>query len=321
MFCFLFIHFITIYFTELNLIKKYENNIEHIFLGIPELYNQFSIAKQYSFSSDSSHELLKKTKHKYKRIVVYNNTCYDKSDDEVFKYFEDTIYPLIEEYQIDGFTITSLPLAQKIRKDYPNIELHTSVNCNHFTIRTMDMWRELAGIDIFNAPREAGRMIPLLKEMKEHGFKTKILVNEPCVFGCPFSLKHQIDLALQRNTKYDLCYSYDYINAFKTNLILPKWLDYLDEYVYCYKISGRVALQDNLLNYLDAYILGKKFTYINDYACYGDNNPIGLLEKNFGIKIREEDIPDKLIQCECKECNRTCFICSNLYEKYIKDFI
>jgi hypothetical protein len=290
-------------------------------LGIPELSNQFSVVKQYSDSSNLSYELLEKTKFKYKRIVVYNNTCYDKSDKELFKYFDDIIYPLIEKYKIDGFTITSLPLAQKIRTDFPKIELHTSVNCNHFNIRTMDMWKQLADIDIFNAPREAGRMIPLLKEMKSHGLKTKILLNESCIFGCPFSFKHQIDLALQRDTYYDVCHSYDYTNAFKTNLILPKWLNDLDEYVYCYKLSGRVALKENLINYLDAYILGKKFTYINDYTCYGELNPIGILEKKFGIKIKEDDIPDKLKYCECKDCNITCFLCSDLYKKYLKDYI
>ena len=107
----------------------------------------------------------------YKRIVVYNSISYNENDSITFNYFDTIIYPLIEKYNIDGFVITSLPLAIKLHKDFPKLELHTSCNCFQWNIRQMELWRNLAGIEIFNPPREAGRTPSMLKEMYNAGFK------------------------------------------------------------------------------------------------------------------------------------------------------
>ena len=107
------------------------------------------------------------------------------------------------------------------------------------------------------------------------------------------------------------CSCNDYANALKSNFVHPKWLDNLDEYVYCYKLSGRGNNFISLKQIFDAYIHQKEFTYINDIITKGGQNSISLLEEK-GIKIPEFVIHDKLQHCECKECNKSCFLCSEI---------
>jgi hypothetical protein len=171
----------------------------------------------------------------------------------------------------------------------------------------MNLWRELAGIDIFNPPREAGRSPFMLKEMHREGFKLKVLVNEACLYGCPYSLNHACSVS-ENTCVYNKCFCDDYANALRSNFVHPKWLDDLDEYVYCYKLSGRDSSLKRLKNIFDAYIHQKEFVYINDIITKGWGNAISLLEYE-GIKIPESIIPNKLRYCECKECNKTCFLC------------
>lgn len=303
-------------YTYIKLLNQYRYSIENIFLGLSELPNHISL--QRNFNRYDSKDLLKITKGlSYKRIIAYNPIFINDNISNVFKYFEDIIYPIIEEYSIDGFILTNLDLAIKLHKDFPSLEIHTSCNGYQYTIRQMELWRELAGVTLFNPPREAARMPSLLKTMHEYGFKLKVLVNEACIFGCPYAYNHACEIALQKeNTFYkkNMCGGNDFKNIFKTNVILPKWLDYLDEYVDVYKLSGRNGTKNSLKTMFDAYILQKKFKYINDYICCGGRNTIKILE-NKGIKIEENIIPDKLRYCECKDCEITCFECKNALSK------
>ena len=296
----------------LRLISKYKNNIDSIFLGIPELENHLSI--QIGYNTDISKNFLSISKGLYNRIVVYNTIFNNDDINNILKYFEKTIYPMIELYQINGFILTNLGLAIKLHKDFPKLQIQTSCNCYQWTIRQMELWRELAGVTLFNPPRESGRMPLLLKTMHEYGFKLKVLVNEACIFGCPYQYNHACAIASNDKAIITNCSSNDLSNALRTNLILPKWLKHLDEYVDVYKLSGRASSFESLKKIFEAYIEQKEYMYIDEYACFGNNSPISIL-KNKGIRIKESDIPDKVRFCESKDCNRTCFECSNNMER------
>lgn len=299
----------------MNLISAYTPYIENIYMGIPELKNHVSLQHQ-SGDENQVYDLLSKTQNLYKRIVVFNSISYNKDDDDVFKLFDTTINPIIEKYKIDGFVVTSLPLAIKLRRDFPNLELHTSCNSFQWNIRQMKLWESLAGISTFNPPREAAKTPSMLKEMHKAGFKLKVLLNEACLYGCPFTINHACGVAEGKKTHIS-CSLNDYSNALRTNLFLPQWLDTIDEYVYCYKLSGRDASYECLKKILDAYILQKPMTYIDEISTYGGKSAIRDLEDN-GIRIKISDIPEKTRYCEAKECNTSCFICSNKMQQINK---
>ena len=298
----------------LDLVSNYKDNIENIYLSIPELEDHETLQKPnnifHNEYTKNTYDFLTHSNNIYKRIVVYNGVFYNRDDELTFKHFDEVIYPIIEKYNIDGFVITSLPLAQKLHTDFPKLELQTSCNSFQWNIRQMNLWRELGGIEVFNPPREAGRTPSMLKEMHKEGFKLKVLVNEACIYGCPYTITHSCAVSNNTNVYAD-CSCGDYANALRSNFVHPKWLDDLDEYVYCFKLSGRKRDYNSLKRYFDAYIHQKEFTYINDIITRGRGNAISLLEEE-GIKIPEFVIPDKLKYCEGKECNKTCFLCSEI---------
>lgn len=296
----------------MSLLSEYPD-IHSVYMGLPILHNHLSLQHGRDVTNESVYDFLEKSEGLYKRIVVYNSISYNKHDSEVFDLFDKEVNPLIEKYKIDGFVVTSLPLAIKLRQDFPSIELHSSCNCFQWNIRQMNLWRELAGVNVFNPPREAAKTPSMLKEMAKEGFKLKVLLNEACVYGCPYTINHACSVAEQTSV-FTQCMSGDYANALRTNLFLPEWMDSIDDYVYCYKLAGREAPYDFLKNILDAYILQKPMTYIDEFATYGGGSVLMKLS-NRGVRIKVSDIPEKTRYCEAKECNKTCFICSNAMSK------
>lgn len=298
----------------LSLIENYRPFIENIYLGIPQLDNHISLQNKINEDIDCNKntlQLLKRIKTQYKKLITYNSISINEDIDKVLTYFDTTIYPLIEKYNINGFILTNFNLAKKIKTDFPNIELHTSCNAFQWNIRQMEMWAKI-GVDFFNPPREAARTPSMLKEMHNAGFKLKVLLNEACIYGCSHMYNHACAVSEHKNS-LSTCCNDDLSNAFKTNLFLPRWLDEIDEYCDIYKLSGRSIFYKQLKNVFDAYILQKPFTYIHEYATMGKQNPINILQQR-GINIKDTDIPDKLRYCECKQC-KTCNVCDNLLKK------
>lgn len=297
----------------MEFLSKYRNSIENVYLGIPELENHVTCQNVYTVRHNS-HDFLLNSKGNYKRIVVYNPVFYNKDDNEVFKYFDTTINPLIEKYSIDGFVVTGLPIAIKLRQDFPHLELHTSCNCFQWNIRQMELWRKLAGIDVFNPPREAAKTPTMLKEMHDAGFKLKVLVNEACMYGCPYTVTHGCATAGGFEV-FNQCFYGDAVDALKTNLVLPRWLEHLDEYVYCYKLSGREYPLEKLKDIFDAYILQKQMPSVYHYSTFGRKSVFYTL-REYGITITDDDIPEKTRYCEARYCN-TCLECYNSMIKLI----
>ena len=298
----------------LNLLSDYRDCIDNVFVGIPSLRDHLSL--QGPEITNNAYDFLEKSKGIYKRICLYNAIHYNTPDSEIFTYFDNYINPLIEKYNIEGFIVTSLPLAIKLKKDFPNIELHTSCNTFMWSIKQMDYWREKAGINVFNPPREAAKTPSMLKEMHNAGFKLKVIVNEACTYGCPYTISHACSVANSTAHNYR-CFHGDISQVFKTNYIPPKWLEYLDEYVYCYKLAGRESTLEKLKNMFDAYILQRQTTSIYDIATFGPYNVMTIL-KLFGIQITDDDIPEKTRYCEARYCN-SCKECQMVIDRLIKN--
>lgn len=305
-----------LYIEKMN---TYLNNIENIFLGIPTLISNHQNIKIMHGSSvkdiltyeKNCYEFLSKTNGIVKRIVTLNSGFYDfKTDDQLQLFLMTKIVPLVEKYKINGFILTDYNMAVMIHKIYPELELHTSCNCFQWTTRIMNLWKENAGISIFNPPREILRSPEKLKEFKNAGFKLKCIVNESCLYGCPETINHCMALAAENMTLKN-CNRNDLANVFRSNWIIPRWLKKLDDYVDIYKISGRLKPTKYIFKTLDAYINEIDDIDLSDILTGGT---IGYILDN-KIKIPVKDIPDKLLTCECKNCNVDCFVCSNLMQK------
>ncbi len=292
-----------------NMVSEYQPYIDNVYFSIPNVVAHCNDEKLYHGLED----FLNASNRKFKRILTVNRLgIYDEP--LLFKIFDTEVNNFIEEYKIEGIITTSLNLAKKLRHDFPKIELHTSCNSFQYTVRQMDVWNNLVGIDTFNPPREAAKTPSMLKEMHDAGYKLKVIVNQACMYGCGYMFNHSCGITkmAEFNCQHD-----NPVNIFRTNAILPEWLKYIDEYVDVYKIVGRHFNNNQLKFILDAYILGKPYNFLDEII---STNSTSLIRdfSTIGIRIRPEDIPEKTRYCEAKDCDKTCFICRDTYNKLLQ---
>lgn len=307
-------------------IEQYSSYIEHIYTGVSFICNNHhsvrqelgitdpNVGKVYDIEiyEENVRQFLKKSLGKYKRIITLNSGYYNFDEFELNKWLYEVLFPYIESANIDGCICTDFAMAKFIHCTFPNVEIHTSCNCFQWTIRQMELWREECGVTLFNPPREILRTPYKLKEMKEAGFKIKAIVNESCLYGCPQTINHCMAIVNGKNI-FGQCNRGDLTNFFKGNWVLPRWLNILDEYVDVYKLSGRMCPLEYLLTALDAYIYRKEVDDLPTILTGG--NAIDMFVT--GIKVPTNMIHDKLLTCECKECNKTCFMCNDLMTKLL----
>lgn len=292
----------------LSAIEPFKDNIDSIFFGIPSLLDT---QYRYLYDEDTAeHNTLDfLTKEIFcKRILALNKAHYDMSDNEVYIFCDEKVFPIIDRYNIEAVIVSEYNMAKYIHKYRPNLEIHTSTNSFMYNIRSMELWRDYCGATVFCPTRDILRTPNLLKKIHDAGFTLKCMVNESCRYGCPQQMTH----CFNRATNFNLaCSNMKKDAILKCNWILPRWLEEFDEYVDIYKIIGRGASTEKIISMLDAYINERDDIYLDDFI-YG-----GVARGNH-VNLPTNIIPDKLLTCECLDC-KTCNVCSELVSQYSND--
>lgn len=313
----------------LSMIKHYADYIDSVYLGIPLLCNSHASAKYFMsrhrvpdaeyvksilLYNENCKRFLLNSRGMYKRMITLNSGFYHFTKTEMQLFVIDQLGNLIKNYGVDGFIVTDFNMASFIHKCFPDVELHTSCNCFQWNIRNMKLWRDIAGISVFNPPREILRTLSVLRTMHDEGFKIKCLVNESCLYGCPQTINHCMYLADSNPLFATNCNRKDPANIFRSNWVIPRWLEVLDPYVDVYKISGRNSSIEYIIRTLRAYVEGNDDMNLLDLLLGGTSVSVSRLTPRPNIPLRE--IPDRLLYCECKECDKGCTVCADLYDKF-----
>ena len=293
----------------LSAIEPFKDNIDSIYFGLPSLFDTHPRYSNPEIAEQNTLEFLSK-KIFCKRILTLNRSRYYMTDEDSFLFCKEKVFPILDQYNIEGAILTEYNMAKYIHKYRPNVEISTSVNSFMYNIRAMELWKTYCGATVFCPTRDILRTPGLLKKMHDAGFTLKCMVNESCRYGCPQQMTHCFG---DINTKipngiYYACSNMKEDAILKCNWILPRWLKYLDEYVDIYKIVGRGSTIEKIVSMLDAYINERDDIYLDDFI-YG-----GAARGNH-INLPTNIIPDKLLTCECKDCNN-CNLCNELIEQY-----
>ena len=316
----------------LNEVLKRIEYIDHIYCELPfnKAISHFKphINDLQNYDSQKIYmnrckEFLKISCGKVKRICTVNATFYSFISEQDLLNFCNNIIKIVDEYKIDGLILTNYSVGRIIHQLRPELELHTSCNCHIWNIKQMQMWQDNVGIKVFNPPREILRIPNKLKEMAEAGFKLKCLINAACLFDCPNSIDHGICIA-QETYFCGKCYQNGIGDIFRTNFIVPRWIDYFKDYVTIFKINGRNSTKkakDSIdmrpFLALDAFISKDNKSSIFKFFQGG---PLMHFKYKVPKEIRDritlDKVPDKLLTCECKDC-KNCGLC----DKIVKDLI
>ena len=289
----------------LSAIEPYKDNIDSIYFGLPSLLDEHP---QYSNPEEAELNTLDFLSKEIfcKRFLTLNRAKYLMTDNKMCEFCEEKVFPILDQYNIEGVILTEYNMAKYIHKNRSNIEISTSVNCFMYNIRAMQLWKDYCGATIFCPTRDILRTPKLLKKMHDAGFKLKCMVNESCRYGCPQQMTHCFGNV--RNEIYYACTNMKDDAILKCNWILPRWLKDLDEYVDVYKIVGRGDTTEKIVSMIDSYVNEKDDIYLDDFI-YG-----GAARGNH-INFPTNIIPDKLLTCEGLDCDN-CTLCIDTVNQY-----
>lgn len=316
-------------------VLKRKDFIDHVFCELPYmemishvrfLFNKIenNNIKDDSFSSNFNRakyisnciDFLRLSKGLFRRFCPINAMYYIFESENQFDEFVSDVINIVDEFEIDGLILSEYRLALKIHMLRPNLEIHTSCNSYQWNLRQMKLWKDNIGVTYFNPPREILRNYSKLKEMHDAGFKLKCIVNESCLYGCPNSFSHQMSISLNAFC-FASCLQKDYADLFKSNWILPRWQKHYDKYVDIYKIAGRNVPGNYPFFVLDAFIHERDDICLLDLLISGTSAFYKMtLQDNVLKKITLDKVPDKLVFCECKDCEK-CKLCNKILSSII----
>ncbi|ODS42916.1 MAG: hypothetical protein MSIBF_06555 [Candidatus Altiarchaeales archaeon IMC4] len=94
------------------------------------------------------------------------------------------------ENDLDAVTLANPLFIQKIKKEFPEIEINASVISRIDSVQ-MAIFFDKFGADVIIPDRDINRDLGLLKEVKEAvDCELKLMVNEGCLFKCPYKIFH-----------------------------------------------------------------------------------------------------------------------------------
>lgn len=304
----------------LEQLEKYKDNIDSFYFGLQGTFSSHytntigTVEKQLVFQQNT-YRFLENTKGKYKRFLTLNSCFYPESEFNQAVMVYNRLVPFYETFELDGVIVADFTLAKAIHQIIPQLEIQTSCNTYQFLTKTFDYWNKECGTTTFNPPREILRIPHLLKEAKATGYRLKCIINEPCLFGCPHQINHAcyiaaggvpVQLYCDRDNK-------DFTDIFKSNFVLPRHLKLFDDYVNVYKIAGRGKDTNEIAYILDAYVNERNDVDLMKILAH---RTIKTWYKEIHIPVKM--VPDKLLACECKECD-TCEVCKKIIEKCCKE--
>ena len=298
-----------------EIIHPYLKNIDNVYLEYPRLIKTHLTKSNLNFEQiieqrNNTDKFLSKYGNKVKCVLALNSCFYPMTPKDDLLFVSTELKPLIEKYScIKSVIVADFIMAESIRHFLPDIGIQTSCNTYQYITRPMVLWNKILKIEMFNPPRESARNIDLLKLNRMTGFKMKYLVNENCVYGCPQQINHCCYIASNTPSMYYCDYNTTFSDFLRSNFILPRWLKYLDDYVDVFKIAGRTKSLEFIKKALDAYINERNNINLLDILQTRQDKAFKKIKSEFEINTKY--IPDKLLNCQCKQCD-TCNVCKNV---------
>lgn len=303
-------------------LKPYVKHISSIYFPIPSRFlGSGRTINEPDYYEEQIGQLIKFCKEfGIKSLILLNPLCEgDKYGDieEMEKVVEH-----IGSICVDGVVCVNPIYMKMIKSNWPDIEIHASVNCFIKNVESASYYKGLC--DVLTVDRDINRDIALLKKINDI-VKIKVMVNEGCLSNCPYRVSHynmlshgfgsDVEKNLERANTFieNACvsiYREEPWRVLTVPFILPEHLDKYD-FVDEFKLSTRTFSTDKIVKVLDAYVNGF------------DGNIVELLDTAGLSRVIKglRDLPkgyfDKLANCDrvCEKCG----YCEDTYEQ--KHFI
>jgi collagenase-like PrtC family protease len=321
--------------TEIFKFKEHNGNrIREVYLSGPEEYagsGRISPAQTFEEFADAVNRIHEEG---IRVNVLLNSVCEgtDWYSPNVLNSTMDYLNRVFEDYDVEAITISNPMYIREVRRRFPNVEICASVLADIDCIDKAVIFRK-AGADAFTPDVNINRNLRLLKKIREKtGLEIKLMVNEGCLFKCPFRKFHFNYISHKsRNPGVDGTKGEDNVfslnciqvtksdpaQLLKSGWIRPEDLEQYKEITTFFKLVGRTSSTRMICRSLEAYMeqswdgdllelmAGNLYSYGMSYLMYLDNRSLDAV--GFFEKVTSCDH-------ECIECD----FCEQLAGKLVK---
>lgn len=321
--------------TEIFKFKEfYGNRIREIYLSGPQEYTGSGrISKAQTFY-DFTNTVQIIHNEGIRVNLLMNSVC--EGDDWYSKEVLNTTMGYLERVfngcGVEAITIANPMYIREVKRRFPHVEICASVLADIDCIDKAIIYKK-AGADTFTPDVNINRNLRLLKKIKEKtGLDIKLMVNEGCLFKCPFRKFHFNYISHRsRNPGQDGLKGEDNVfslnciqvsksdpsQLIKSGWIRPEDIEKYGEISNFFKLVGRTSSKNMILRSIKAYMgqswKGDLFELMagNLYSC-GMSNLLHLENQS----LDAEGFFEKVSSCdhECIDCN----YCGELVVRLLK---
>ncbi len=199
--------------------------------------------------------------------LILNATCEGtgwyarESIDRTMAYLQE----LHRDHGVEGVTIANPFYIQEVRRCLPDIEITASVLADIDCVQRAVLYKR-AGADVITPDTYINRDLRLLKEIKEvAGVELKLMVNEGCLYKCPFRKFHFNYIShksrelgtIEGDAFFFNCLEVtatDHSQILKSGWIRPEDLKRYGEFSTFFKIVGRARPKTMVTRTVKAYL-------------------------------------------------------------------
>lgn len=318
---------------EVFRLKRVGNNrIREVFLSGPQEYSGSGRVVS-KLSLDQFIKVVNKIHKEGLRVnLVMNPICEGSNwySPEVLNTRMEYLRLVHKEHGVEAVTIANPIYMKEVRKRFPDIEICASVLSDIDCVERAILFKEF-GANTITPDVNINRNLKLLKEIKKAtGVELKILVNEGCLYKCPFRKFHfnyishlSIEVGKPEGYIYDfeancclLVTVMDTSQILKSGWIRPEDTSKYNEVTSFFKVVGRLAPRNRTLRTIRAYMEedwngdlldimdGCSRFFSQRYGAYLDNK-----------KLEEFNFSEKVTSCgiNCRQCD----YCAELAKRLI----
>jgi collagenase-like PrtC family protease len=322
--------------TEIFKYKEFNGNrIREIYLSGPQEYSGSGrISRAQTFNDFSG--VVNRVHNEGIRVnLLMNSVC--EGDDwyskGVLNTTMDYLNRVFNDYRVEAITIANPMYIREVRRRFPKVEVCASVLADIDCIDKAMIYKK-AGADSFTPDVNINRNLRLLKKIKEKtGLEIKLMVNEGCLFKCPFRKFHfnyishrSRNPGSEGNRAEDNVFSLNCIQVsksdpsqlMKSGWIRPEDMEKYGEISTFFKLVGRTSSMNMILRSLKAY-MGQSWDGDllelmagNLYSC-AMNNLLHLDNRS----LDEAGFFEKVTSCdhECIDCDYCEELAGNLIKR------
>jgi len=310
------------------------NRIREIYLSGPQEFSGSGrISRKLEF--DDFSKIVKRIRQEGIRVnLLMNSVC--ESDDwytsNVLKANMNYLERAFNECQVEAITIANPLYIREVRRRFPQVEICASVLGDIDSVHKALIYKK-AGADVITPDVNINRNVRVLKEIVARtGVELKLMVNEGCLFRCPFRKFHFNYISHKSRNPgesggkgEDNVFSQNCIQLTKSDpsqLLKSGWIRPEDTGRYegvstFFKLVGRSSSRSMIIRCLDAYMkqcwdgdllelmAGNLYSYGMSYFMHLDNR-----------RLEELGFFEQVTSCdrECIDCD----FCERLTEKLVK---